>query len=66
MAPAEYPPEVPVSPEQEPRVGVFICSCGSNIAGVVDVEDVTEYAGTLPDVVRSMPKTRCTPAPPTR
>ena len=53
VAPAEYPPEAPVSPEEEPRVGVFICSCGSNIAGVVDVEDVTEYAGTLPDVVHA-------------
>jgi heterodisulfide reductase subunit A-like polyferredoxin len=53
VKPAEYPPEVPVSLEQEPRVGVFICSCGSNIAGVVDVDDVTEYAATLPDVVHA-------------
>ncbi|TXT53925.1 MAG: hypothetical protein BAJATHORv1_100010 [Candidatus Thorarchaeota archaeon] len=37
----------------EPRVGVFICSCGINIAGTVDVDEVTEYAGTLPDVVFS-------------
>ena len=34
-----------------PRVGVFVCHCGLNIAGVVDVEAVTEYARTLPDVV---------------
>ena len=53
VAPAEYPPETPVSPEDEPRVGVFICSCGSNIAGVVDVEDVTGYASTLADVVHA-------------
>ena len=53
VTPAEYPPEAPVSPEQEPRIGVFICSCGSNIAGVVDVDDVTEYAGALPDVVHT-------------
>ena len=33
-----------------PRVGVFVCHCGINIAGVVDVEDVAKYAGTLPNV----------------
>jgi len=32
------------------RVGVFVCSCGANIAGVVDVEHLVEYAKTLPDV----------------
>lgn len=37
----------------EPRVGVFVCHCGSNIAGVVDVEAVSEYAATLPNVVYS-------------
>jgi NADPH-dependent glutamate synthase beta subunit-like oxidoreductase len=35
---------------ERPRVGVFICRCGINIAGVVDVPAVTEYAGTLPFV----------------
>ncbi|MBF0525075.1 MAG: FAD-dependent oxidoreductase, partial [Deltaproteobacteria bacterium] len=34
-----------------PRVGVFVCSCGINIAGVVDVQQVVEYAKTLPNVV---------------
>ena len=53
VTPAEYPPEIPVSPEDEPRVGVFICSCGSNIAGVVDVQDVTEYASGLPGVTHA-------------
>ena len=37
--------------EQEPRVGVFICSCGTNIGGVVNVPEVTEYAKTIPHVV---------------
>lgn len=37
----------------EARVGVFVCSCGSNIAGVVDVAAVTEYAKTLPHVVHA-------------
>src|SRR5665647_1365679 len=35
----------------KPRIGVFICHCGSNIAGFLDVEDVTEYSATLPNVV---------------
>ena len=34
----------------EPRIGVFICHCGTNIAGVVDVEKVAAYAETLPFV----------------
>jgi heterodisulfide reductase subunit A len=34
-----------------PRVGVFVCHCGSNIAGVVDVERVVKFALELPDVV---------------
>lgn len=33
------------------RVGVFICHCGTNIAGVVDVKKVAEAAGNLPGVV---------------
>ena len=37
--------------EQEPRVGVFVCNCGTNIGGVVNVPEVTEYAKTIPHVV---------------
>jgi len=33
-----------------PRVGVFICQCGVNIAGVVDVPEVVKYADSLPHV----------------
>jgi heterodisulfide reductase subunit A len=36
---------------EEPRVGVFVCHCGLNIAGIIDVKAVTEYAKTLPNVV---------------
>jgi heterodisulfide reductase subunit A len=36
---------------EKPRVGVFVCHCGSNIAGHVDVSAVAEYARQLPDVV---------------
>ncbi len=32
------------------RIGIFICHCGSNIGGTVDVPDVVEYARTLPYV----------------
>ncbi|MCK4443858.1 MAG: hypothetical protein KAW09_04905, partial [Thermoplasmata archaeon] len=39
--------------EEEPRIGVFVCHCGLNIAGSVDVEAVKEYAATLPNVVLS-------------
>jgi len=46
----EYPPEIDVS-GQEPRIGVFVCHCGTNIAGVVNVPSVVEYAKTLPNVV---------------
>ena len=45
-----YPDELPVLGE-EPRIGVFVCHCGNNIAGVVDVEAVSQYARTLPQVV---------------
>jgi heterodisulfide reductase subunit A2 len=45
-----YPEEQNVE-GKEPRIGVFVCSCGINIAGTVDVKAVTEYAGTLPNVV---------------
>lgn len=38
---------------ENPRIGVFICSCGINIAGTVDVDEVTQYAGTLPNVVHA-------------
>jgi heterodisulfide reductase subunit A len=33
------------------RIGVFVCDCGSNIAGNVDTEALREYAASLPDVV---------------
>jgi len=36
---------------EELRIGVFVCHCGLNIAGVIDVEELTEYARTLPNVV---------------
>ena len=37
--------------DEEPRIGVFVCKCGINIAGIVDVDAVSEYSSTLPGVV---------------
>ncbi|MHA1929681.1 MAG: CoB--CoM heterodisulfide reductase iron-sulfur subunit A family protein [Candidatus Thorarchaeota archaeon] len=36
-----------------PRIGVFVCHCGHNIAGVVDVEKVADQAKVMPHVVYS-------------
>ena len=46
----EYPEEIYVG-GQPPRIGVFVCHCGINIGGVVDVPSVVQYAETLPNVV---------------
>ncbi len=45
----EKVPETNVVNER-PRIGVFVCHCGTNIAGIVDVPAVAEYAATLPFV----------------
>ena len=45
----EVIPETNVINER-PRIGVFVCRCGTNIAGVVNVPEVAEYAKTLPYV----------------
>jgi heterodisulfide reductase subunit A len=47
---ATYPQEKDISLEA-PRIGVFVCHCGHNIASIVDVEALAEYARTLPFVV---------------
>ncbi|MFQ5763197.1 MAG: FAD-dependent oxidoreductase, partial [Candidatus Bathyarchaeia archaeon] len=43
----------PIDISGPPNVGVFICHCGSNIAGTVDVEDVVAYARGVPGVGHS-------------
>jgi len=48
----EYPPERDISAE-EPRVGVFVCHCGTNIGSVIDVPSVAQYASTLENVVHT-------------
>ncbi len=47
---AQWPEERKVG-DEDPKIGVFVCHCGSNIAGFVDVEAVEEYAKSLPGVV---------------
>ena len=42
-----------MDPGAEPRVGVFVCHCGTNIGGVVDVPAVVEYTKELPDVAHT-------------
>ena len=49
IAEKTYPPEREVT-GQEPRIGVFVCHCGRNIGGVVNVAEVVEYARVLPNV----------------
>lgn len=44
-------PEVFMTNERAARIGVYVCHCGSNIAGTVDVFDVAAHAATLPNVV---------------
>ncbi len=46
----EAPQERDVSLEK-PRIGVFVCNCGKNIGGFVDVPEVTQQAANLPGVV---------------
>jgi len=36
---------------EEPRIGVYVCHCGTNIAGLVDVNELKDYASKLPYVV---------------
>ncbi|MCW3985781.1 MAG: CoB-CoM heterodisulfide reductase HdrA2 [Candidatus Bathyarchaeota archaeon] len=37
--------------EEEPRIGVYVCHCGLNIAGTVNCEEVAKFAATLPNVI---------------
>ncbi len=57
LAPARYTlaKKKPVFEERDvsqevPRIGVFVCHCGINIASIIDVEGVRDYAKTLPYV----------------
>lgn len=47
---AEQEPVEPMDVSGPPRIGVLICHCGANIAGVLDIEDLVRYTAALPDV----------------
>ncbi|MDD1769354.1 MAG: FAD-dependent oxidoreductase, partial [Methanomassiliicoccales archaeon] len=47
---AEVSQEMPVSETEPPRMGVYVCSCGTNIGATDDVDDVVDYAAALPNV----------------
>jgi len=47
----EVKKEIKVTGKERPKVGVYICHCGINIAGVIDVVKLKDYALSLPDVV---------------
>ncbi len=49
---AYYPPERCVE-DDETRTAVFVCHCGTNIGGYLDVPDVAEYAKALPGVIHA-------------
>ncbi|TAK21195.1 MAG: hydrogenase iron-sulfur subunit [Chloroflexota bacterium] len=49
----EEPPATLIPTDGEPRIGVFVCRCGSNIAGAIDTASVVEYALTQPNVVHA-------------
>ncbi len=38
---------------RDPRIGVFVCQCGTNISSVINVEELTKYAKKLPNVVHA-------------
>jgi len=46
----QAPAPVGSTTKQEARIGVFICHCGTNIAGSMDIPAVQEYAKTIPNV----------------
>src|SRR3990172_8511056 len=46
-----YTPEH--SGEDAVRIGVYVCHCGTNIAGIIDVHDLAEFGSGLPGVVVS-------------
>lgn len=48
----ELPPERDVS-GVEPRIGIFVCDCGEDIGGVVDVPSLVKNAARLPGVVHA-------------
>ena len=53
VKPREHARPFRMTAGEEPRIGAFVCHCGINIAGTVDVEAVRDYARDLPNVVHA-------------
>ncbi len=53
LKPYEEEFEETITELEPPRIGFFVCHCGTNIAGVIDVISVREFAKTIPGVVHS-------------
>ncbi len=47
----EIPEQKAIRPEDTPRIGVFVCNCGINIGGIINIPELNKYAATLPNVV---------------
>ena len=47
----EYPDEIELQQDEQARIGVFVCHCGINIGGIVDVPDVDKYTEGMEGVV---------------
>ncbi len=47
------PPEIRDVSKEPVRIGVFVCHCGANIGGVLDVPEITRYAASLPLVAHA-------------
>jgi len=45
--------EIKSANSEVPRIGVYVCHCGKNIAGVIPVDEVAEWASHLPGVVHA-------------
>ena len=43
--------DIRLADSEELRIGVFVCRCGINIGGILDVPELVKFARTLPDVV---------------
>jgi len=46
----EIKEKLKITGNEKPKIGVYVCHCGVNIAGVISVEDLVKYSETLPDV----------------
>jgi len=50
---AEYPPEISINEGDRPKIGVFVCHCGINIAATVDMKALVQATAKFPLVVHS-------------